>query len=396
MRPWRTLRLTTSAIALTVALAACGGGGDGGGDSTPGGADAPVKIGFFSPMTGATSADGIDARHGAELAVEQLNAAGGRSYQLAAYDDGGDPAQAVTVARKLVQNDKVSVVVSGAYSPATAATAPIFQQSKVPTLSAYAVSPKITAAGDYVFRAGPAGSVEGGSAAVFVKNKLPGSPTKVAVIEGDSEALTTLATSMKDKAATVGLQVVANRTFALADTDFRPVLQNIAAAKPDVIYLTAYYDSAAAILNQAAELGIKTPVMMATVSDSPQLFKLVKGQGMEGRYMTTDFPRSGSAVVTDFTKAYQAKYDSEPNMVGASAFDAVKIAAIGIDKAGTTDGAKLRDTIAGLTDLDQLVTGPVSQVTPERDFVRPLHLVVVKDGKWTDFAEVAWTDVTGG
>jgi branched-chain amino acid transport system substrate-binding protein len=386
-------RLLAVAGVLALTLTACGSGDDAADDS---GAASAVKIGFFSPMTGPTSQDGIDARHGAELAVEELNKQGKRTYTLAAYDDGGDPAQAVTLARKLVQSDKVSVVVSGAYSPTTAAAAPIFQQFKIPMLSAYAVSPKITAAGNYVFRAGPAGSAEGAAAAVFIKEKLHGNPQKIAIIEGDSEALSTLASSMKAKAQTLGLNVVADRKFALSDSDYRPLLQNIGAASPDVVYLTGYYDSAAAILNQMAELGIKAPVMMATVSDSPELFKLVKGSGMEGRYMTTDFPRGGSGPVKDFAAAYQAKFNAAPSMVGASAYDAIKAAAAAVDKADSTNGEKLRDAIAGLKDLDQLVTGPVSEVTAERDFARPIHLVVVKDGAWTDFAQVPWAEVSGG
>lgn len=385
-------RLLTAITAVGV-LAVAGCSGSNGSDSSVASSD--IKIGFFSPMTGPTSQDGIDARNGAELAVSELSGAGKVKYTLAAYDDGGDPAQAVTIARKLAQNDKVQIVVSGGYSSTTAAVAPILQQFKIPLLSAYAVSPKITAAGDYIFRAGPAAATEGAAAAVFIKTKLPGSPQKVATVTADSEASTTLSQAMQAKAASLGLTVTSNDKFALTDTDFRPVLQKVKASDAQVIYLSAYYDTASAMINQAKELGITIPFLLNSGSDSPELFKLVKGSGMDGVYMTTDFPRGAGGPVQAFSDAYKAKYNAEASMVAASAYDAVKAAAAAIDAAGSTDGAAIRDAIGKLTNLN-LVTGPVSEVTADRDFARPMHCVVVKDGAWTDFAQVPWDQIVGG
>ncbi len=90
-----------------------------------------IKIGFFSPLTGFAAADGTSAKHGAMLAVEKINATGGilgKKVKLIVYDDAASSQQAVAIARKLIQENKVAAVVSGSYSTPTRASAPIYQR----------------------------------------------------------------------------------------------------------------------------------------------------------------------------------------------------------------------------------------------------------------------------
>ena len=99
---------------------------------TPARAQETLKIGFFAPLTGFAAADGASARHSAEIAVEELNAAGGikgKKVELVVYDDRHDSKEAVAVANKLVEKDGVTGVVSGSYSMPTRVTAPIFAKA---------------------------------------------------------------------------------------------------------------------------------------------------------------------------------------------------------------------------------------------------------------------------
>ncbi|MFI6322945.1 ABC transporter substrate-binding protein [Nonomuraea sp. NPDC050556] len=374
------IRRTAVALAVVIAAAGCGSGGSGG-DT--------LKIGFFSPITGATSADGVSAKNGALLAVEDINKKGGKKVELVAYDDQGKPEQAVTIARKLIQEDQVAGIVSGAYSPPTTAAAPIVQQAKIPMLSAYAVSPKITQAGEYIYRAGPAGAVEGAAAAVFTKTKLPGPPKKVAVITGDLDPLIVISEAFKARATKEGLEVFDGGKFALADTDFRPLLGRIKAAAPEAVYAAGYYDNAALLLTQAKEIGLTAPFVFGSTSDSYKVFELAKDNAAEGAYLTTDFDRGDRPVVSSFISAYKAKYNVEPDIVAAASYDAVTAMALAAAK-----GGDLNKAIAGLTNVD-LVTGPVDKVSAARDFERPLSLQVGKGGKWTHFASLPWADVVG-
>ena len=114
-----------------------------------------IKIGINVPLTGFAAADGQSALHGAELAVTQVNDAGGINgdmIELVVYDDQASPKESAPLAVKMITKDEVVAGISGSYSGATRAAATIFAESKVPYISAYAIHPDITRAGDYVFR----------------------------------------------------------------------------------------------------------------------------------------------------------------------------------------------------------------------------------------------------
>ena len=105
-----------------------------------------VKIGINVPLTGFAAADGKSALTGAELAVEQANAAGGvngKKVELVVYDDQASPKEAVPIAQKLIEKDKVVIGISGSYSGSTRAAAGIFQEAGVPYISAYAIHPAL-------------------------------------------------------------------------------------------------------------------------------------------------------------------------------------------------------------------------------------------------------------
>ena len=126
-----------------------------------------IKIGLMAPLTGFAAADGASVLDSVKLAVERVNNEGGvlgKKIELITYDDRADGKEAVTVARKLIQQDQVAAVVAGSYSTPSRASAPIFQDAEIPLVAAYAVHPDITGAGDFCFRNGFLGTVEGKSA----------------------------------------------------------------------------------------------------------------------------------------------------------------------------------------------------------------------------------------
>ncbi|HEY5473781.1 MAG TPA: ABC transporter substrate-binding protein, partial [Candidatus Limnocylindrales bacterium] len=165
-------------VALVILAVGCGSK-----STSSSGGGAPIKIGFFAPESGFAAADGASAYDSAQLAVKDINAAGGvngRQLQLVNYDDASDPKQAVTIATRLVTQDKVTAVVSGSYSDQTLAAAPIFQRASIPTLAAYAVNPGIPATGNYIYQQDFNGIVEGRAGAVALISNL--GAKKVAII----------------------------------------------------------------------------------------------------------------------------------------------------------------------------------------------------------------------
>ncbi len=131
----------------------------------------PVKIGFNVPLTGLAAADGKSALTGAELTLEEINAAGGingRKLELVVYDDQASPKEAVPIANKLIEKYGVKIAISGSYSGWTRAAAAVFQAAGIPYISAYAVRPDITRAGNCVFRTSFVGEVQGRGGAKLI------------------------------------------------------------------------------------------------------------------------------------------------------------------------------------------------------------------------------------
>ncbi|MBV8835944.1 MAG: ABC transporter substrate-binding protein, partial [Alphaproteobacteria bacterium] len=138
-------------------------------------ARAEIKIGFQVPLTGPAATDGKSAQIAGEMAVEDINAAGGvlgQKLQLVTYDDQAKSDQAIFTANKLIGEDGVKLVVNGSYSASGRAAAPVFQKAGVVMIAAYGVHPDITRAGDYMFRLVHLGSPQGAATALYIGKTL--------------------------------------------------------------------------------------------------------------------------------------------------------------------------------------------------------------------------------
>ncbi|MFA7621879.1 MAG: ABC transporter substrate-binding protein, partial [Aminobacteriaceae bacterium] len=157
-----------------------------------------VKIGMLVPLTGPAAADGASALASVQIALDQVNSGGGvlgKQVELTYYDDRADTKDAVALAYKLIEQDKIVAFVAGSYSLPTRSVAPIFQEEEIPLVSAYAIHPDVTRAGDFCFRNGFLGFVEG-KAAGYAAHKLLGSK-RVALLTSDNDFGTTLVTGFK-------------------------------------------------------------------------------------------------------------------------------------------------------------------------------------------------------
>ncbi|MBC7332138.1 MAG: ABC transporter substrate-binding protein [Synergistetes bacterium] len=342
-------------------------------------AEDTIKIGFFAPLTGPAAADGASALNSAKLAIEYINEQGGvlgKKLELVVYDDGLKPSEAVAIARKLIEKDKVVAVASGSYSGPTRAAAPVFQEAKVPMVAAYAVHPDITRAGEYVFRNGFLGEIEGAAAAEVVGRKL-GAKT-VYLLTVDIDYGRALAAGFKKRAEQIGLKVVGEKFFPIREKDFTPYLTEIKGANPDAIFISGYYFHGSAVV-QARNLGYKGYIVGEEGFDSPKFIEIA-GKAAEGMVIVTNFNRDDQRpLVKWFIERYKKEYNIDPDMVGASSFDSVLIIAEAIKKAGSVDPAKIKDAIASLQDLDAL-TGKIKRFTKIGEVVKPVQVQIIKDG----------------
>ena len=346
-----------------------------------------IKIGFNAPLTGFAAADGNSALVGAQLAVEQVNAAGGingDSIELVVYDDQASPKEAAPLAVKMTTQDEVAAGISGSYSGSTRAAATIFQENAVPYIAAYAVHPDITRAGDYVFRTSFMGEVQGRAGAKLIGDLM--GLKRVAMITLNNDFGKSLAAGFREKAGEFGLELTGEYEYSIRDREFGPIVSKVKADDPDAIYASGYFFTAGPLVRQIRAAGIAAPVIGQEGYDS-QKFIEIAGPDAEGVIITTSLDRDSSSPVTQaFIKGFEEKAGYATDMVAASAHTAVLVMAEALKAAGAGDRAALRGAIASSS--VEASTGHIS-FNALGEVKKDVQIQVVKDGAWRRYAVIS-------
>ncbi len=349
-----------------------------------------VKIGFLAPLTGFAAADGFSALNGALLAVEYINQHGGINgipLELVYYDDACAPDQAAALTRRLIEKDKIVILVSGSYSSPTRAMAVICQEVGIPLIAAYAVHPGIAATGEYCWQNGLAAIIQGKAGAYLAVEKL--GARRIALLVMNNDYGISLAESFKATLPTleqrlgIKTEIVYEKRYPLGETEFREYLAAIKTANPDLLYAPAYYNEAANLARQFRETGLQCWLLGDEGWDSPKFLELA-GEAAEGVIIVTDLDRdSERPLVRYFLQAYAQKTGIPADMVGASAFDAVMVAAHALRMVGT-DPKAIIDYLSKVENFEDAVTGPIL-CYQDRRAVRPIEVQVVQNGMFRHF-----------
>ncbi len=339
-----------------------------------------IKIGFNVPLTGFAAADGQSALHGAELAVKQVNGSGGvngKMLELVVYDDQASPKESAPLAVKMITKDGVVAGISGSYSGATRAAATIFAEAKVPYISAYAIHPDITRAGDYVFRTSFMGEVQGRAGAKLIGEML--GKKRVVMVTLNNDFGKSLAAGFKEQAKNFGVSVLAEYDYSIKDREFGPIISKIKADKPDAIYASGYFFTAGPMVSQIRAAGLSQPIIGQEGYDS-QKFIEIAGKASEGVMITTSLDRDSSSPETkDFISGFAKKAGYPADMVAASGHTALLVVADALKRAGSNDAAALRDAISK-TSLSAS-TGKIS-FNALGEVQKDVQVQVVKGGNW--------------
>lgn len=380
-RPMWRMSMAVAAVAL--GATACGGGS---GPSTASGSSSPVKVGFFAPESGFAAADGASSHDAATLAVEYINAhggLGGHQVTLVNYDDASDPKQAVSIATRLVTQDRVTAVVSGSYSDQTLAAAPIFQRNKVPMVASYAVNPGIPSTGDYIFQQDFSGDVQGAAGAATAQKA---GAKKIAIVAVDNDFGHALVKGFQDRAGKAGLQVVATDFNQFGEKDFTPVLSRDIGKGADGFYMVQYAAEGQQFIQDWNAKGLKLPLIGTEGIDTTTEFLKPMAKAADGLIFTTALDRdSTDKVTTDFIQTFTQRFNHAPDMVAATTYDAFLVLQQGA-KSGTT-AQKIRDGISGITDYKG-VTGTIAKYTSEGTVVKPVDVEIIKGGEVHHYATI--------
>lgn len=348
----------------------------------------PIRFGFFAPLTGPAAPDGTSSRNGAQMAVDEINVAGGvlgRPLELVIYDDRLSSSEAVAIAHRLIERDRIVAVVAGSYSGPTRATAPIFQAAGIPTIAAYAIHPDITRAGDFVFRNSFLGTNQGKAGAYLAARILKARTASLLVMDIDFGRA--LAAGFKAQAGPDGIRILSEDTYPLGEKEFAPLLTKIRGLNPDVIYATAYFAEAAQIVRQAKALGITSRIIGQEGYDSPKFIELA-GPAAEGVIITTNLNRDDTrAVAQEFLRRYRARFGIDADMVGASSYDAVRVMATAIERAGVVSPLRIRDQLYRIVNFDG-VTGTIRGYNRLGEVLKTVQVQIVREGRFRYFAHI--------
>lgn len=341
-----------------------------------------IKIGGIAPLSGGVAVYGVECKNGIDLAVEEINAAGGINGQKIEFiceDDEGDSAKSVNAYKKLVTKDRVKVIIGSLTSGCTMAITNLAQAQKVVQIAPAATAVAITDAGNYVFRACYTDPFQGKIGGKFAYENLG---TKKAAILYDigNDYSVGLTDNFTAEYTSMGGSIVSKESYSTGDKDFNAQLTKIKAANPEVIYLPDYYGTVALIAKQLRAQGINVPIVGADGWDG--LTDNAGDEVLNGYYSNHYSEDSSSAAVQTFVKAFKAKYNKAPNSFAALGYDCVYMLRDAIKASGSTDdSAKIRDALEATN--GDYVTGHIvfdANRNPVKSAVM-IKLVKADDGK---------------
>jgi branched-chain amino acid transport system substrate-binding protein len=348
-----------------------------------------IPVGQFTSLTGAQATFGQSNDRGVQLAVEEINAAGGvlgQPLRIITKDNQSKPGETSTVVRELITRNKVVALIGEVASGRSLEAAPIAQRSGIPMISPASTNEKVTEVGDHIFRVCFIDPFQGTVCAKFARKNL--GATKAAILTDVSKDYSMgLTKSFRAEFTKEGGVITGEQSYSGGDKDFNAQLTAIKADNPQVIFLPAYYTEAPLIMRQARQLGITAPFVGGDGWDSPELIE-VGGSSAEGNYFSNHFSeQSKDPLVVAFVDACRKKYKVDPDAMVALGYDSVYLLADAMKRAGTTDPAKVSAALAATKDFPG-VTGKIT-LDAHRNPTKPAVMLQVKNGKFAYVETIA-------
>jgi len=272
---------------------------------------------------------------------------GGKRYKikLIQYDDKCSAKDAVSVGERLINNDKVPVIIGAVCSHATLALMEIAEKAKVPIVNVLSASMAVTSKGyKYIFRTGPQSAMQTEAITRYAMNDLK--MKKASYIGRNDSWCQSSAAQFKKRVEARGGQVASNDFFELGTTDFNSILMKAKMANSDFLYICALSEDGAMIVKQAKELGIKSVLMGTDDMTNPHTYQIA-GAGINGMYAYYGGGPSKPEAVA-YEQAYEKKYNKKSVAIDKAGYDVVMLIADAITRMGKADAASitkgLRDT----------------------------------------------------
>jgi len=401
----RFLALTLALATLLLCAVGCAPTGSSDPTPTPGGSGNgtnppveankdPIRIGLSTPITGSLAENGIGTQVAVEMAVEEINAAGGingRKVELEIQDSKSDPTQAAQIATIFTEDESILAEIGDFASGACIAAAPIYQDAGMVQLSPTASNPDYTLQGDYMFSIFGKTTDEGKFIADYLLKKYM-QAENVAVIYVNSdwgvEAYDILSGYCKEN----GVNIVSSETFFEGEKDFNAILTKVRQTNPDTVMLMMSYDSGAVAIKQIRQMDWDVKVGISGLAYSEQLITL-GGEDCEGVLSEIGFViDETNPEMMAFATEFEKRAGFAPNMMMTCAYDAMNMLAKAIESCGdNVTRAAVRDALYELEGFEGL-TGPKVFNEDRTITQRNFKIVTIEDGKWKVLTDSDYID----
>jgi branched-chain amino acid transport system substrate-binding protein len=340
-----------------------------------------IKIGVILPLTGNGANYGEKTKIGLDIALYEINSKIKDKKILLVYEDSyGTPQNAVNALNKLINIDKVQIVIGPIFSDEVLACAPIANSKKVILFITAAASDNIKAAGEYVFRNRLSASSLSYVLANYVLKKL--SLKNIVVLFENSANAIDYKNGFVNTIKAANINVLLEESFDKGSTDFRTQIQKAKDSKPEAVFITGHAEEIGYFIRQSKEMGLKVQFISTAGAEGSELLKIAENAAEGLIYATDAFTsREGDPETESFIKKYKEKMKVEPDFFSVNAYDALQV----IAHVGQQNGWRSSEVKKGLLELKdyQSVGGIYSFDKDGEIYGKPVAIKIIRDGKFT-------------
>ncbi len=338
-----------------------------------------IRIGCISPFSGNGAVYGEQLKRGFQIALDELAEEDNLFYKrikIIYEDDKLDSRVGVSAIQKLIEIDKIHIIIGPFTSNVALAIAPIAEEKKkimvIPTATNY----KIKDAGDYIFRICPSDDIQGKFLADYAINIL--NKEDVSILYMNTDYGVGLKNSFSDEFKSQGGKVVVSEAFEMGAVNFQLQLTKVKASDVSLIFFPSNYKEAAVIIRQAKELNISAQFMGTDGTFEPKFLELTRGAS-EGMLITTMAFNSDSTIVEDFRIKYKEKFKIEPSAYSALCYDALKVIIKCLKESNSLDSTYLK---AFLNNISYNGVTGVTMFDNKGEVNKKFSIYEVKNGKF--------------
>lgn len=377
--------LALACMLMLTALAGCGSQGSSSEDS----ASSTIKIGYFGPLTGGTAQAGQAALNGVQIAVNELNEAGGvlgKQLEIVSYDDKSSPEEAVKAATKLVQVDKVNAIFGSLHSANVQAAAPVIEEAKTICVSGGTFPTWLEQGYTYLFRSISNSSVSAKQLAKYADSQ---NLRRIALFTSNSEYGTSGAEEFQEACKDYDIEFVASETMTDGDRDFTGQFAKINASEPDAVFVWCLGDDLGAVTKQLRQSGFDGPILGSESYTLPEILEnagdAANGVAFASQYIVYSDPNDAEdELMKEFLERYIEEFGEPPASDNAfRAYDGVMMIAEAMEAAQADSGEALRDAYNNI-DGHVGLAGTFSYVGKNGEGIDSMRIFQIQDGKYVE------------